>query len=166
MSDDPKNAILCQWAGCPGFFPEFGKPSVRAIMLNMCRVNQGDEHIDIEEKPIHGNSPPNCCTNSDVTRGVPGLTGSRGIPFRVFLPASDGHKARRARVEITSPTLFCCVAANSLAAASTSSSMVRVVRIVDHLLVNIQHQTSYITADGGALIQAPWTALEGSKDRR
>jgi hypothetical protein len=80
----------------------------------MCRVNQGDEHIDIEEKPIHGNSPPNCCTNSDVTRGVPGLTGSRGIPFRVFLPASAGHKARRARVEITSPTLFCCVAANSL----------------------------------------------------
>jgi hypothetical protein len=112
----------------PRLFSEFGKPSVRAIMSNMCRVNQGDEHIDIEEKPIHGNSLPNCCTNSDVTRGVPGLTGSRGIPFRVFLPASDGHKARRARVEITSPTLFCWVAANSLAAASTSSSMVRVVR--------------------------------------
>jgi hypothetical protein len=128
----------------PRLFSEFGKPSVRSIMLNMCRVNPGDEHIDLEEKPIHGNSLPSCCTNSDVSRGVPGLTGSRGIPFRVFLPASDGHKARRARVEITSPTVFCWVAANSLAAASTSSSMVRVVRkwTISWRTSNINHHTS------------------------
>ncbi len=59
MSDDPNDAILCQWAGCPSLLSEFGKPSVRAIMLNMRRVNQGDEHINIEEKPDHSNSSRN-----------------------------------------------------------------------------------------------------------
>jgi len=44
MSDDPKDAILCQWAGCPGFFPEFSKPCVRAIMLKGSGAQ--DLHVD------------------------------------------------------------------------------------------------------------------------
>jgi hypothetical protein len=77
MSDDPKNAIFCQWAGCPGFFPEFGRPFVRAIVLNMCRVNQGDEHIDIGDLPPA--SPPYLpATNFQPTEMVRDMRGMRG----------------------------------------------------------------------------------------
>src|SRR5580692_12550577 len=71
----------------------------------------------------------------------------RGTPFRVFLLVSAGRSARRARAEITSPTLFCWVVASSLAAASTSSSIASVVLIQSSFLLvasDIKHHTSLI----------------------
>jgi len=49
------------------------------------------------------------------------------MPFRVFLAGREDDNAFRASEEITSPMLFCCVSASSLAAISTSSSIARVV---------------------------------------
>src|ERR1035437_1618033 len=97
------------------------------VMLDVCRVNQRYEDIHVEKESTHGNSSRSCCTNSEVTRGVSGPTGNKGTPFRVFLVESAGRSALRASKEMTSPTLFLCVAANSLAAASTSSSIASVV---------------------------------------
>src|SRR6266700_385275 len=135
MSNDPDHAILGERTGRPRFLPGFGKPRMGSVMLHVCRVNQRNQYIDIKEKSNHGNSSRSRCTNSDVTLGPSGLTGRRGTPFRDFLVGSGGRNARRTSVEITSPTLFLSVAAISLAAASTSSSMAKVVRMVGYLLM-------------------------------
>ena len=101
------------------------------VVLNMCRISQGDQHVHIEQEPSHGNSSRSRRTSSDVTRGLPGCKGKRGTPLRAFPRESAGRNARLASAEITSPTLFRCVAASSRAAANTSSSIARVVRIMD-----------------------------------
>jgi hypothetical protein len=62
-----------------------------------------------------------------VTRCPPDLARSNGTPFRVAFTVAGGCNALRASCEITSPTVFLCVAASSFAAASTSSSMESVV---------------------------------------
>jgi hypothetical protein len=113
-----------------------------SVMLDVGWINQGNEDIDVEKKPAHGNSSRSCCTNSEVIRGVSSLVGKRGTPLRVFRPEFAGRNALRASKEITSPTLFLCVAANSLAAASTSSSIARVVRISKPPASRINHHTS------------------------
>ncbi|MGB6687149.1 MAG: hypothetical protein WBE76_04840 [Terracidiphilus sp.] len=82
-------------------------------------------------------------TSSEVTRLLPGRTGSKGTPLRVFRSEGVGRKALRASEEITSPTLFPSVAAISFAAAKTSSSMARVVRMACPN-GSIKHQSSYI----------------------
>jgi hypothetical protein len=54
---------------------------------------------------------------------------SSGTPFRVFRLDAVGLRARLASEEITSPTDLRSLAAISLAALKTSSSITRVVRI-------------------------------------
>lgn len=108
-------------------------------MLDVCRVDQCDEYIDIEEEPSQRNSSRSWCTSSDVTLGAPARTGKRGTPLRVWRLDALGLKPFRASEEMTSPTVLFCDAAISLAALKTSSSIARVVRTAFSL-----HQTSYI----------------------
>src|SRR6266446_3216453 len=123
MSNNPEHTVLGQRTSGPGLLSRCSKPFMCSVMLDVRWINQGNEDIDVEKKPTHGSSSRSCCTNSEVTRGVSALVGKRGTPLRVFRPESAGRNALRASKEITSPTLFLCVAANSLAAASTSSSI-------------------------------------------
>jgi hypothetical protein len=60
--------------------------------------------------------------------------------LRVFPEVLDGARDRRARAEITSPTDLFSICAISCAALSTSSSIVRVVRI--NSSSRIKHHTS------------------------
>jgi hypothetical protein len=116
---------------------------MRAIMLNVCRIDQCDHNVDVKQIPFQSNSSWSWRTNSEVTLGAPGRTGSSGTPLRVARLDEVGRIDLRASAEITSPTLFRSVAAISLAAARTSSSIASVVRILGSLGENITHQSSY-----------------------
>src|SRR5215469_392409 len=98
-------------------------------MLNVRWVDKRNQNIDIEQEPGHGNCSRSWCTNSEVTRGAPLRTLSSGTPFRVLVLDSPGESACLANEEITSPNVFFSIAAISLAALNTSSSITRVVRI-------------------------------------
>src|SRR3984957_4313505 len=144
MSHDPQHPVFCVWASRPGFLAGLGKPSMCLVMQDMRGVDQGDQHIYVQQEPYHGNSSRNLCTSSEVTREVFAWTGSSGTPFRVFRSISAGRSARRARAEMTSPTLLRSAAASSFAAASTSSSIAKVVRMAKQLPLFAYHQSSYI----------------------
>jgi hypothetical protein len=75
--------------------------------------------------------------------------------LRVARLEGVGRIAARASAERTSPTLFRSLAAISLTAAKTSSSMARVVRIFGSFRENITHQSSYITFDINATLDFP-----------
>lgn len=49
MADDTENAVFCERTGGPGFLSGCGKPIVRAVMLHMKRVDEGDQDIYIEQ---------------------------------------------------------------------------------------------------------------------
>ncbi len=138
MSNNTQNAVLGQRAGCPGFVPFRGKPGMGAVMQQVGGIDQSNQDVHIQEEPGQGSSSRSRRTSSEVTRGAPLRTLSRGTPFRVRALVSAGDSARLAREEITSPTDFCSVAAISFAALSTSSSITSVVRTV--LSSRIIHQ--------------------------
>jgi hypothetical protein len=56
MSDDPEHPIFCQWAGSPRLFTGFREPLVRSIVLNVRRIHQGNQNVDVEQKAGHGSS--------------------------------------------------------------------------------------------------------------
>src|SRR3989338_11218578 len=144
MPNDAHHAILGQRAGGPRLFPMFREPVMRRVVLDMRGVNQRDEHVYVEQESHPGNSSRNWFTSSGVTAAAPARTGSRGTPLRALPFCALGRSAFRVSSEITSPILLCCNAARLFAAASTSSSMERVVRIL-HLMKltsNITHHTS------------------------
>jgi hypothetical protein len=58
----------------------FAKPLMSGIMPDMCRVDQGDQHIDVE-KEGHGNSSRSALTISGVTMTPASPTGGRGTAF-------------------------------------------------------------------------------------
>lgn len=70
VSNNPKNTILRQWAGCPRLLAGCGEPLVRVLVLHMSRVDQSDQHIDIEQVSDQGSSSASCFTMSDVTLGA------------------------------------------------------------------------------------------------
>jgi len=127
---DAEDSVLGERTGGPSSSTLSGEPIVGPVMLHVGWVDQGDENIDIEQEASHGNSSWSWRTNSEVTRGAPGRTGSSGTPLRVQWLEGTGRIAFRASEQITSPTLLRWLAAISLAAARTSSSMARVVRIL------------------------------------
>ncbi len=50
MPDNAQDTILREWAGGPGTPPGASKPLVRPIVLNMTRVDQSDEDIDVDKE--------------------------------------------------------------------------------------------------------------------
>jgi hypothetical protein len=102
---------------------------MRKVVLHVRRVDQRNQHIDIQQIARQRSSSRSWRTSSEVTLGLLGLTRSKGTPFLVLPLGSAGRKAWRASDETTSPKLFRCIAASSFAAANTSSSIASVVRI-------------------------------------
>ncbi len=70
VSDDSQNTILCKRACGPGLPTLCREPLMGALVLYVSRVDQGDKHIDVEQKPDHVSSSLSCFTNSVVT-GTP-----------------------------------------------------------------------------------------------
>ena len=58
---------------------------MRGLVLNVHRVNQSDQHVDVEQIGDHGVSSCNCFTSSGVTGGVPWRVGSSGTPLQTRL---------------------------------------------------------------------------------
>jgi len=153
MPDNTQDSVFRQRAGCPRLMPLCREPGVRAIVQHMSGVDQSDQDVHVEKKPRHGSSSRSCCTSSEVTRVAPLCSLRRGTPFRLLALLSAGESARRARVEITSPTDLFSNAAISLAALRTSSSITSVVRIgICHHASNIIHRTSNVPTQATAAI--------------
>jgi hypothetical protein len=145
MTDNTQHSIFCKWTSRPRLVPFCCKPSVCAVVLHMCRVDQSDQYVYVKKIASHGSSSRSRCTSSDVTLRPPLCTFRSRMPFRVLSFVSTGESARLANEEITSPTDFCSIAASSLAALSTSSSIASVVRIV------LRHHASYIRCTKNAI---------------
>ena len=48
MAHDAEDAIFGQRTGGPGLLPLSGEPVVRPVVLDVGRVNEGDQDIDVE----------------------------------------------------------------------------------------------------------------------
>jgi len=145
ISDDPQDTVFSQRACGPDLLANGLQPAVRRVVLDVRRIDQRNENIHVEQKPAHNSSSSSCFTSSEVTRGAPGRTGSSRIPLRLFWPEPAGLKAVRASAEMTSPTVFDCEDAISLAAANMSSSMAKVV-LTNPLRLSRQTPRFYIRA--------------------
>ena len=88
VADDANHAILRKRACSPRSGPCLGKPSVCRVVPSMARVDQRDQHIDVDKKS-HDISSRSALTISAVTI-TPGLrTGSSGTLFvRLTSPAA------------------------------------------------------------------------------
>src|SRR5579872_713520 len=139
MAHYAQHAVFGKRTSRPSFLTFRLKPLVRPVMLNVSRVDQSDQYVDIQKKPAQGNSSRSRWTNSEVTRSAPLRIGRSGTPLRVLEIDSPGDSARLAKDEITSPIDLFSIAAISLAALKISSSMTRVVRIASPI---IKHHTS------------------------
>ena len=62
--------------------------AVCRIVLPMRRIDQCNQHIDIEQIPCRCNSSSSCFTNSGVTALAANHMGNSGTPFRT---RSDGE---------------------------------------------------------------------------
>ena len=126
---DAQNAVFGRRASglCLVALPP--EPIGRCVELGVCGVDQRNQCVDVEQKPAHGNSSRCWATSSGVTGRDPARTASKGTPFRSCRREAMGFSACLDKAEITSPTLLFCLAASPLATASTSSSMVNVVRM-------------------------------------
>jgi hypothetical protein len=49
MSDDPEHSILSEGTGCPRLHAGFAKPGMRKVVLHVRRVDQRNQHIDIQQ---------------------------------------------------------------------------------------------------------------------
>jgi hypothetical protein len=99
-----------------------------AVMMDVSRVYERDQHIHIEQKSHPASSSLKRLTISSVTGAASARRGSSGTPLRVSTGAGLGSRACRANFEIAAPRLMFWPAAKPRAAAKTSSSMATVVR--------------------------------------
>ena len=59
MPDDAQNTVFSQWTGRPRGVTDSFKPRMGTVMLHMPRIEKGDQDIDVQKKPAHGNSSRN-----------------------------------------------------------------------------------------------------------
>ena len=113
------------------------EPIVREIVVDVVRIEEGHEHVDVEKRDLaHAFPSRKSLTCFIVGFGDPaGRRGSSGTPFRT-LAARGASSALRASSETTFPSVEPFEAAISLAACRMSRSRSRVVRT---------HQASRIT---------------------
>ena len=123
----PHKTALRERAGGPTGRLVSPKPSESGVMMDVSRPGERNEQIDVEQVG-HPASSRAFWTTSSVMGRAPRETEKTGKPAS---SASWGRGAspRRARSEITSPRLFPAASDRLRAASSTSSSMLRVVRM-------------------------------------
>jgi hypothetical protein len=54
MTDDSDQTVLGQRACGESLPTDPGEPSVGVIVLDVCRVDEGDQDVDVEQKDRHG----------------------------------------------------------------------------------------------------------------
>lgn len=116
------------------------EPIVGLFMSDVAGVDQCDQDVDIEQKG-QGSSSRSRLTISNVTGLASAFAGKRGMPCRLAV-GMERWSERRASSDRISPIGRFSRSAIAFAAASTSSSMVRVVRTAS--FPNINHQSSSI----------------------
>jgi len=82
LSENTQAGVLRQRAGGPAILPVLGQPSMRQLMMHMCRIEKSDEDTRIEEcNHGYSDSSLNLATSSGgTTRSVAGMTSN---PFRL-----------------------------------------------------------------------------------
>jgi hypothetical protein len=75
---------------------------MRGVVTNMDRIDQGDQHIHVQQEG-HESSSRNALTMSRVTVAPFSRTGRRGMLLR-SAPADGGRRAWRASSETILPT--------------------------------------------------------------
>jgi hypothetical protein len=103
VADDADDTIFGQRAGRPRRRPSGTKLSAGDVMPDFNRVNQGDQHIDVEKKG-HASSSRSALMISDVTITSALRIGRRGTPFR-SAEAAGGRNECRANSDTTLPTV-------------------------------------------------------------
>ena len=139
---DPDESVFGERTGGPATLAVIGKPIVRGFVMNVRALEERDEdvHIQQDRRPQQSSSR-SLLTISIVIGGEPGaLGGSKGTPFRIVTFGLAGDRAFLTRSETTLPIDVPWVAAISLAACSTSSSMSSVVRTRQHHASRIRCQ--------------------------
>jgi len=81
VSHDAHHGILGRWTGCPRGVGQAREPSMRRLMKNMRRIDQADQHIDVEQ-PVRPGSSRSALTISGVTIAFGFRTGSNGMLLR------------------------------------------------------------------------------------
>src|SRR6185503_8027104 len=120
-----------------------GEPVVGDFVMHVVGIEERDQHVDVEQvDDAHGSSRSRF-TSCIVGRAAPSDRGGRtGTPLR-SVDGRVGAKPLRASSDSTFPAVLPCNSASSLAAARTSSSISRVVRIetsshIRHLMSKYQ----------------------------
>ena len=110
----------------PSVGADLGKTRLRCVMMYVVGPSQSNENVDVEQAG-HGQSLRALCTSSLVIGPVPASTQKTGIPSSSLVRVR--LKPSRANSDTALPRLIPFLAARARATASTSSSMVTVVRI-------------------------------------
>lgn len=105
MAGDGDESIFGDRTGCPGFLTLFHEPSMRGWMMDVHRVRQRQEQIDIQKIDGHGASSRRRLTRSRVTTPASGRTGNSGSPCLVHTGA---RRVNACRDPIT-PGQACCL---------------------------------------------------------
>jgi hypothetical protein len=141
VGEDTQHAVFRQRTCRPTLVAICRKPIMRSLVVDVTRLKQRDEYVDVEQRDTAHGSSRRRLTSSIVSGGLPlGRRGSRGTPFRIST-LSAGSSAFLARSDRTRPAVVPRFAAISFAACSTSSSTSSVVLIVMHH--NITHQMRF-----------------------
>lgn len=147
MAGDSKRSVLSRGRGKP-IAPAFiGEPPVRPLVVDVRRVDECDEHVDVEQVATHASSSCRALTSSSVACPASGRTGSKVMPLR-WSPAAGGTaRARRASENRAAPSVCPVVSASWRAAKRTSSSIDTVVLM--HRASSITHRpaTSWSVVD-------------------
>jgi hypothetical protein len=116
VGQHPHESILRQRASRPPVSPLVVEPVMGNIVVDVIRVEEGDQQIYVEQRdPVHSSSLSSF-TNFIVGRiAEGGRRGNRGTPFRT-LEARTGASACRARSDKTLPALTPRTSASSFAA--------------------------------------------------
>jgi len=147
LRQDPDQPVLRERTGGPSAPPVGLQPAMRRLMMEVLGIEERHRDVDIEQRDLAHVSSRKRFTRSMVGCRLPGgRRGMRGTPLRTAR-ADRRWSPLRARSESTLPIVDRRLAASSLAACSTSSSMSTVVRMT--VESRITHQTSMRVRRGG-----------------
>src|SRR5438034_670585 len=80
VAGDPDETILGEWAGGPGLTSRFSKPAMSCFVMDVHRIAQSKQHIDIQQIGGHVVSSRSWLTSSSVTTPASCRTGNSGTP--------------------------------------------------------------------------------------
>src|SRR5262245_30107911 len=102
MARNADEAVLRDGTGSPFLASSRRKPDVGRVVIDVHRVGQGKQQVDVQQVGGHGASSRSRLTSSRVTGPAFGWTGKSGTPSRVAL-AGCCVSACRAKSESTLP---------------------------------------------------------------